>query len=175
MPGVLPVSYSFSKPIFYDPLMLAASFPAPVLIGSVFIGIGILVSFLAFRTHRKAVNAQQWPRTPGHVVRSWVGTRRKQKGRPHYYIGVEYAYRVADKDYTGKRVSFGGTPMFNSKSTAETTAGTRYPAGMNLNVYYDPQDPSKAILDKRIPSLFAGFLVAITFAAIGTFIMISKF
>jgi hypothetical protein len=147
----------------------------PTIIGIVFIAVGLLVAFLAFRARSKAQSAQTWPMVPGHVVKSWVGTRRRKKGMTHYYIGVEYAYRVADKDYTARRISFTGAPMFNSQSTAQSTANSKYPEGMNLNVYYNPQNHAEAILDKKVSSLFAGLLVGMIFATIGGIVISGKF
>jgi len=163
------------EPGISDAAVLVAAASPPTFVGFIFIVIAALVVFLAHRTRRQAHDSQTWPMIPGHVVKSWVGTRRRQKGRAHYYVGVEYTYRVADKDYTSNRVRFGGSPMFQSRSSAESAAQTRYPAGMNLNVYYNPQHPEKAVLDRQPPSLWAATLVGVVFAGIGAFILIGKF
>ena len=160
---------------FYHASMLAATELMPTVIGFVFLAIAVLVILLALRTRRRAQDSQTWPRIPGHVVKSWVGTRRRQKGRVHYYVGVEYTYRVADRDYTSNRVGFGSQPMFGSRSSAESAAKARYPEGMNLNVYYDPRNHAKAVLDRKPPTLWAATTAAMVFAGMGVFILIGKF
>ncbi|WZO97884.1 DUF3592 domain-containing protein [Isosphaeraceae bacterium EP7] len=99
----------------------------------------------------------RWPETAGKVVASRVKSRRNKPGDPRSNFGdtevinepfVEYEYKVGGRAYRCSRFTI-----------AEKTAGSeleaileRYRVGTAVTVYYDPVDPSKAVLERVLPT-----------------------
>jgi hypothetical protein len=62
---------------------------------------------------------------------------------------LRYRYEVGPQSYIGFRVSFSGYGV--SRSAMEQLIKP-YPQGGAVTVYYNPQDPSSAVLDTTQPS-----------------------
>jgi hypothetical protein len=100
--------------------------------------------------------ASRWPSTTGKVVISTVVSHKRQPGEAGYNFGdtemsnepcVEYDYQVNGRSYRGKRITIG-----------EKTAGfelegilARYPVGATVTVYYNPDYPEFALLERDLP------------------------
>ena len=61
---------------------------------------------------------------------------------------VEYSYRVNGREYHSTQLSF-GERVAGSEELAQTKAA-QYPAGTEVAVRYDPDTPSKAVLDLMV-------------------------
>lgn len=65
-------------------------------------------------------------------------------------VAVDYRYVVSGSEHTGDRIShtivFGG--FFNTAFLA------RYPEGARVAVYYDPDEPSRSVLERQVPLLY---------------------
>lgn len=105
---------------------------------------------------REIRRAKRWPSTAGRVIASRVQSRRKQPGDAGYDFHdtevtnepfVEYEYAVGGRTYSCSRVTIGD---MTSASELGTILG-RYPVGTAVTVYYDPADPSKAVLERDLP------------------------
>ena len=72
---------------------------------------------------------------------------------------IVYRYQVAGHDYTGRRYAI------SHPSTADAVRAilARYPAGATTNVYYNPANPSSAVLAQS-PLSFS--LVFVTVGAV---------
>jgi hypothetical protein len=90
------------------------------------------------------------------VIASRVQSRRNRPGDPGYDFHdtevsnqplVEYEYTVGGKKYRCSRIDVG---EMISGSELETVL-SRYPIGAEVTVYYDPADPSKALLERELP------------------------
>ncbi len=95
-----------------------------------------------FSARRKASAMQTWPSAPGSIVESELRSRRRGSRRI-YYPHIVYQYNVMGQTYTGKRISPG--PESGSSQARELV--TKYPPGAPVKVYYDPQNPSDAVLE----------------------------
>jgi hypothetical protein len=100
--------------------------------------------------------ASRWPSTTGRVVVSTVQSHKRQPGESGYNFGdteisnephVEYEYQVNGRKYRGERITIG-----------EKTAGfelegilARYPVGASVTVYYNPDYPEFALLERDLP------------------------
>lgn len=92
--------------------------------------------------------SQSWPTAPGTVLASEVDTslRLLSKNRDYKHVPtVRYAYEVAGKRHEGDVIQFGLTEAA-SRSVAEQTIKP-YPVGGKVKVFYDPQDPTKSVLE----------------------------
>ena len=97
--------------------------------------------------------------------------------RTLYYPEVRYEYEVFGQIYSGQQISFGAnTGYSNQRKTQEILA--KYPLGANITVYYDPNAPENAVLERHVGgkvALIIGILfslIAICTACFGGFIAI---
>lgn len=88
----------------------------------------------------KAVRTVSWQSTEGVVVRSEA---RRATGGGTTPL-VHYEYEVESRRYTGKRVGYG---KVYSETSAKRTA-RRYSKGKHVTVYYNPDNPSSAVLER---------------------------
>ncbi|MDB5600751.1 MAG: hypothetical protein JWN71_2795 [Xanthobacteraceae bacterium] len=113
-----------------------------------------LIVFAAVYKYVEVRQAARWPSVPGRVVRSGQETRRVRSGgpdsddtEPRNFAKIVYEYTIADRKYRCDRVSIGED--LGNFQVAETIA--RYPVGKPVTVYYDPNERSKAVLERDLP------------------------
>ena len=93
--------------------------------------------------------AQRWPAAPGQVVAVKFPERRGTKGRPYQTYEIRYRYSAAGgASFESRRVGFGVLH-------AATDLAPPIRPGEPLAVYYDPRDPSNAVLRRDVPVLEA--------------------
>jgi hypothetical protein len=107
---------------------------------------------------------------PAHIVKSEMTSHSNSDGTTHG-VAFEYTYSVGGAIYTGNRFTF-------DKSSSSDRAWARqavadFPAGSERVCYYDPRDPSRAVLSPGLHgsditrilfftpfNIVAGFLIA---------------
>jgi hypothetical protein len=140
------------------------------IVAFVMIGVVTLAVVVKLREVRAAAS---WPAAKGRVRRAGVQPRQKKQSRSTLsnVPAIEYEYEVAGRRYTGSRITLG-----------ETIAGgdiapmlERYWVGAPVTVFYDPSDPSKAVLERDPPegltrgiAIMYGILVVGGAAALAT-------
>lgn len=120
----------------------------------------------------------QWPAVPGTVLRAGVAeyqdNQRPADGRPRWQVDIEYAYRVAGREYRGRRLA--PLPaLFRERGHAEQAARA-YAAGQAVTVHHDPFNPAAAVLRPvagGTPRLLAGLLCLLT--GIGSLLLVAPF
>jgi hypothetical protein len=114
------------------------------------IGVGLL--FFSIRSRKKAQTSQNWPGTQGTVtvsaVRESSSTNDDGYTSTYYYPKVEYEYTVMGQPYTGKNISFGGATGYGNPLQVEPKLAS-YPVGAHVTVYYNPEKPSEAVLERK--------------------------
>jgi len=123
-----------------------------------------------FRQRREASESAAWPATQGKIVLSTVKASnfydRDSSGtwqKTFYFPNVQYEYSVMGKTYTGKRIAFGASRGFRSRAPAEKIL-ERYPVGATVTVYYNPNDPADAVLERQLRSGGSLLFIGIAFA-----------
>ena len=121
-------------------------------------GLGIVCGLLAalslgvgITNLRAARQSEQWSTVGGEVVHSEVeehiSVRRDKNDRATTTVtdesNIVYVYRVGGEEYRGQRVRF---DWEMDRADAEATVA-KYPVGTLVTVYYDPDDPSSAVLE----------------------------
>ncbi len=130
--------------------------------GLIFLGLSAYCIISSWTVLTAAAGQDTWPETRGIVTLSRVdvpigGT--SQKSTRYLF---SYKYWVMGKEYQSDRYSFA------SIGGERSTAVKRYKEGDQVRVFYNPQDPSYAVLVKESPGLFVylflilgvGFLLA---------------
>ena len=117
---------------------------------------GILLGII-FITRRKVAQASTWSTTMGTVTFSTLEWRRGSKGGSTAYPVVHYTYQVMGQAHQGHKVMPG--PESGGSWAHKVVA--RYPAGAQVMVYYDPQNPSDALLERGMPGYITWLWVAL--------------
>ncbi|MCC6792129.1 MAG: DUF3592 domain-containing protein [Thermomicrobiales bacterium] len=108
-----------------------------------FIGLAGLALTYSIDAKTLAVDSRSWPTASGVVTASRVvdDSYRTNDFEPY----VTYSYAVAGKPYVGDVVRSGGFD-YRSQRSAEAKLAD-YPVGSTVAVRYDPDDPSRAVLE----------------------------
>ncbi|WP_198159740.1 DUF3592 domain-containing protein [Picosynechococcus sp. PCC 7003] len=125
------------------------------------LGLGILGGLLSIFGIYFLVIANQslsWPSVQGSVVQTEIRRETRSKGSPgatlntyvEYYVSVNYTYDVEGHSYFSSRYSLGEgdrvSRRYKERSDAEAEAISRFPEGTTVIVYYDPKQPTEAVL-----------------------------
>lgn len=118
------------------------------------------VIFLAiiFFMRRKMAVVSQWPSTMGSVEMSRVESRSTSDGYTDYPV-VQYSYQVAGQSYQGMKLAPG--PEVGGTGANKVVA--RYPPGAQVMVYYNPQNPGDAVLERKAPAQWIMWLLLVVF------------
>jgi hypothetical protein len=93
----------------------------------------------------------------GEVV---AGHRRHSS---YYYSLLRYSYQVNGKNYIGRRYRYDGKQSFSESASAERMV-REHPVGSEIQVYYNPADPSDSVLSQRLEGGDIGiFLIILPF------------
>jgi hypothetical protein len=133
----------------------------------------LLLMFIQWSSYREARRAVSWPVTPGRVVASRVESYTTSVGGRSgnrvtlFQPVVEYAYIVKDREFHSTQLRFGARES-TGRDLAEARAA-RYPAGSEVPVHYDPQNPSNAVLDVKVAFGALGWALAVLFIGLAVY------
>lgn len=119
-----------------------------LLVGFILFLIGLIFLIIGLVAAKRAKTAQSWPVIPGVVLSSTVvqheSTDSDGGSSVSYEPKVEYQYNVMGQTYTAKRIAYGAN-SFDYKKASEIAS--RYPAGAQVNVHYNPDKAKDATLE----------------------------
>jgi hypothetical protein len=104
--------------------------------------IGVVLYFVHGWQRLKTDRSKSWPSAVGTITSSLL-EKSNPKRNASFVAAVHYSYRVGAEDYASDRV-FWGPQEGREKQMAELVAA--YPAGKNVWVQYEPQNPANAVL-----------------------------
>jgi len=117
-----------------------------------FVGIALVVLlFLAFRLFQacKGIGrCRSWPEVPGTVLSSGLVRRRKLGNKTSSFPDIVYQYEVNGRTFQGNRLH---PPPETGGSWWAARKVAQYPAGKNVLVSYNPENPLEAVLEKQGP------------------------
>ena len=121
---------------------------------------GVYLLVLLCRSLRMGLASKYWPSVRGIVKESSVEENWQSEGGTVYRPKIVYSYRVNDCEYESDR-SFSWIRSGWRKRAAKIVE--RYPQGGNVEVFFNPDDPSQAVLERGIaPSAYiVGFGVCL--------------
>ena len=129
---------------------------ASAIIGAALLGYGLYL-------RSKLRSCQRWPQVTGTVTQSGLDTD------DGYRTNVVYEYTVNGVGYSSSRVQFGTPTTYIRKSSAEA-AVSHYPANFHVTVYYDPENPAEAVLDRTSPGgleyIISGIVILVMMALV---------
>lgn len=109
---------------------------------------------------RWQIRTRHWRRAPARVQEAWID----QVGALNagaWKAGVRYTFTAANgRTYRGERLSFdGGT--HRRRTQAEAQLAPLRP-GRPIDVWYDPTDPTRSVIDRQLPwSRYAGAVIGL--------------
>src|ERR1017187_420815 len=132
------------------------------MLGPIFILVGAAMFAIWLFLRKKAMATGQWPSTRGRVVASDVYLHRGTEGPGTEEVRVTYDYAVAGATLHGHRISMGGSGSGSIKAQF-----ARYQPGAEVDVFYDPNKPASAVLERKLP----GKLLVLPI--VGTFFLVA--
>lgn len=103
------------------------------------------------------IASQGWPSTDGTILyQRLVGQKFKEYDGDFYTnteVYIRYQYSVDGVPYTSLSINSIDTP-FNRYPSSYSS---RYPVGKDVIVYYNPKNPSEAVLEPGFVSVFKAF------------------
>ena len=134
----------------------------PVTLGIIFAIIGgAIFIFFVLPPLQYSATSKSWPSVSGTITRSEVKIW-KRDGNTHYEPDIAYSYTVEGKKYSASKITVGDGSLDNNVSKAKRFQA-EYPAGKEVDVYYDPELPESAVLQ---PGTKAGDYLLAGIAAI---------
>lgn len=132
-------------------LMLLSVPMAIAIVGTVMF-IGTVIWFFEYQF------SSQWSTVQGTVTTSYIEERveRNRRGRTRrvYDVHFEYRYVVNDETYYNRDVFFknplAGPMISYSKSADARSFVGRHPTGSGITVIYNPANPKRAVIERRI-------------------------
>jgi len=132
----------------------------------IFLGGGSYYIIRSIRANKKARQSQTWPSVPGLVIKSCVFERWSGDSDGGMTIWYEpqiiYKYQVMGTIYTSERLFIGPKVSFLKLRRSQDIIN-RLTDGKTVTVFYNPDDPADAVLDRRSSgstSLFTGITLA---------------
>jgi hypothetical protein len=120
--------------------------------GAAFLLLGIAISDIP-----TMIESAQWPTTEGTIVKSrLVGTSVRGWDGDYFTetnAHIQYQYRVNGISYSSSAVNSikSPFPLYSSSYVS------RYPLGEDVIVYYNPKNPSEAVLEPGVLDIFKAF------------------
>jgi len=109
--------------------------------------------YLIWNRQRQVSASKSWPTTTGTVLSANVELRQSRSGRSGYSLShypiVVYDYEVRGQRYQGNRIGFSEIGTGWAGPAQQKLA--RYPIGGAVQVYYNPQNPMEAVLERSAP------------------------
>jgi hypothetical protein len=127
-------------------------------VGCVLVVLNTVFISVIFFTQRKINAVNQWPATTGTVVTSMLESRSSEDGYTNYPV-VVYTYQLMGQTYQSRTIA----PGMEVGGTGAGQVISRYPLGSQVQVFYNPQNPSDAVLEKKAPAQFLMWFLLILF------------
>jgi hypothetical protein len=112
-----------------------------------------------FFMRRRMATVSQWPSTMGQVMMSTIQLRSSSEGGSTEYPVVQYSYQVGGQGYQSMKIAPG--PEMGGTGARKVVA--KYQPGTQVMVFYDPQKPSDAVLEKKAPAQWLMWVLLIVF------------
>ncbi len=118
----------------------------------VFLGGGAYMIYRSIQDRKKAKASLAWPSTQGRVIESRVVESRSSDSdgdtTTTYRPYIKYEYQVVGSVFTSDKLAIGPAVSTSSYRKAEEKV-KRMPAGAAVTVFYNPDDPTEAVLEQR--------------------------
>ena len=124
--------------------------------GILVIALGAFILYVQFAPDRMVRRSQRWPSTQGIISTFDTYCFRTSAPVQTCNLKMLYRYRVAGRELENGRITF------NDDNTRDDVRAyrARYTVGQTVTVFYDPDDPTSAVLERtanwKLRHLFLG-------------------
>lgn len=109
-------------------------------------------------------------RTDSYLAGDQALTPEQKERRRKYFPSITYRWEVDGQSYTGSRYRLGTTHEKYEEREGAVAAASKFQNGAPIPVYYDPEDPSEAVLDKSASGgIYAPLPIGLLLGAFGGF------
>jgi hypothetical protein len=129
------------------------------IIGFVFLILNAVFLGIIFFMRRKMAAVSEWPSTMGTVNTSYLERRSSSEGGSTNYPVVQYSYLIGGQGFQSTKLAPG--PEVGGTGAGKVVE--RYPAGAQVMVFYNPQNPSEAVLERKAPAQWLMWLLLVIF------------
>jgi len=114
--------------------------------------------FRLFRLRAETQTAGKWNKIEGVIIVSEVEQppSHASDDLTDATSVIRYRYRVDGRDFEGDRIRVGGVPMTTRMLAIRQVA--RYPLGARVDVYVNPKNPKRALLEPKAQNNIAGVI-----------------
>lgn len=148
-----------------------------IIAGLIFLGFGIGMLIKLAQNYQKLQRSKHWLSTKGVITSSdldaQLSTDDEGFQTTTYLAKINFAYEINGINHESDRINF-DYGMRTSNLRKQQTILEQYPVNSEVTVYYDPDDPSQSVLEKRVNGAFTTILVSAVFIAIGIILAISS-
>ena len=118
--------------------------------GLLFLAIGVGAIVGGMYLVKVAGASKSWPSAPGVITESIVENASSRSSDEVSYIAkISYRYTVNDVEHWSSGVSFADLQSSSPGFVQKTV--DRYPVGKEVVVFYNPEEPDKAVLESGVP------------------------
>jgi len=129
---------------------------------------GLVFGLVGIISKRRAAASLQWPTASGQILSSMIHTITSTDNdggtTTSYEPKVEYSYAVMGSPMNGSRIAFGAMGS-DYKSAQKILA--RYPVGAAVEVRYNPEKPTEAVLETSARGATLFTVLGIIFMVVG--------
>ena len=137
------------------------------------------LSLITFVKWREVQRLSRWSPTPGKIISSRVEAREVRSSgvgsdssdttEMRNFPAITFEYKVGGKKFRSSRYSV--KENLGNFEVTETLA--QFPTGAEVTVFYDPADPSKAVIERTMPDGAFKFMVQLSAGlVIGTAVLV---
>lgn len=124
---------------------IPGNFLFTILFGSVFALIGGGLMFFGVMDSVKAASSNSWPTVRGTILSSEISSSTDSDSDTTYTSDIRYSYSVGGSPIEGSQVLFGEGSTSDYDAVQKLV--DRYPEKSLVTVYYNPDDPTEAVLE----------------------------
>jgi hypothetical protein len=132
------------------------------------VGVAMIVAGLYLS--RLGRDTRSYTRTRGRIAVAFVDEipAPAEEGGPRYRAVIRYEYEARGRRYESDRISVGSHAGAASSDREEARRWVeRHPAGREVDVWFDPGDPSRSVLARGVSTAQVVAAVAIGLALVG--------
>jgi len=141
-------------------------------VGVIFILVSLLAATTAVKDWRRYRESENWVSASAQIVSGNISARRGSKSTS-YVLDIKYAYKVLGQSYENNQFSFGSEGTgYDTRKKAEGMLA-KYPIGNQVTIFYDPNNPQQAVLERKYDS--TGAILAVIIGVIGAGMIIYSY
>ena len=138
-------------------------------VGLIFMVVGAVFLVVGYYLVKKADSVKKWPSVKGVVVQSKVVSHLdSESNQTMYSPSITYRYTVNGKEFTSSSYAF--VSSSSSRPDFAEKVVSSYPSGKQVVVFYNPENPYKAVLTRNstkliyIPHVMGGIFLLLGIA-----------